>query len=440
MQDDMIRLAANQPLAVLPARDLHAWSRWAVLVLIVLTACYGVLASFYFTPVNAGLRAETNAAAVNLLERGFIGNPYLNETGPTAHVPPGLVTIMAAVYWCFGKTSPASVASLSLIATLLYSVSQILVLKVLDERRAPWSAYAVLAGLFVLTTPGVYFSVVGFRNWDQPWGAAMLAGAWLLLERAKARDSGYRSIVAVAALTGAASLFSAAVLPPMALASGLMAWRLRGRRLKAMLLAALVIVAGLLPWGLRNQVELHRFILTRSNFFLELALGNMPEAKDGLTGTMDAFVHQYHPFFAPDAAREMNAIGEAAYMDKIGKLAVENILAEPGRFIDLTLRRIAYLIFPAQAMAAWHPWISEFAIWILLGLFAALRLASLAAAAVLDLPLFRDGIVFTALPLLPYVVTHVEYRYTYVIQFTSMVLIACASAALHGRLTRKRGT
>jgi hypothetical protein len=40
--------------------------------------------------------------------------------------------------------------------------------------------------------------------------------------------------------------------------------------------------------------------------------------------------------------------------------------------------------------------------------------------------LFYRGVALTVVPLLPYIITHVEYRYIYIINFTVMILIVLA--------------
>jgi hypothetical protein len=413
---------------------LLRFSRQIVVILIILTAFYGVILAFQFASVNAGLRAETNLAAINLIEKGYIGNPYKAITGPTAHVPPGLVGIIAVVYWAFDPVaSSACNVILSLISALMYVIGQYFVLKILDIRKCPPGSYALLSALFVLTVPNIFMSVVQFRQWDQPYAAAMLAGAWLLNERRKAFGSSQGAVVTIAALTVVGSLFSAAILPALILITVMMVCGISAGKPRKMaaLAGVLVIVMGMLPWAIRNKVELHRFILTRSNFPLEFALGNMPGANGGLTGPMDEFVKEHHPFWSPQAALEMANIGEAAFMDNLATLAIDHVKSNPYRFAELTVMRVRYLLFPSIAMVDWHPLLNVSILWGLLAAFAFMHLLSLAAAAIVDWAMFVEGVIFTVIPLVPYVLTHVEYRYIYIIEFPSILLITLAATKVY---------
>ena len=397
-------------------------ARRLALVVIALTGCYGALLAFYFESVNAGLIAETPQAAITLLERGFIGNPYHAESGPTAHVAPGLIVIIAAAYKIFGPAAAGGRIVLSLIAAGLYVLSQYLVVRVLDARRAPPVAYAILAALFILTGPNIYQSIVEYRIWDQPYAAAILVGAWLLLERARARGPAPGDVVRLALLTVLGSLYSPAVLPPMCLAGAHLVWCLpRGReRLRAAIGGVLILVAGLLPWAIRNEVMMGKFILTRSNFPLEFAMGNFPDVTGGLTQA-GLFLDTYHPYFSARGRKEVAELGEARFMEQLAAVNKELIRADPWRIVGLTVMRVRYLFLPSTepALVFWHPLIGTAAVGILLAALTVLRLLTLAASAALDRGLLRDGILFTVLPLAPYVTTHVEIRYLYMIAFTS---------------------
>lgn len=410
-------------------------ARRLVIAIILFTALYSLALASYFTMVNAGRHAETDSAALNLLRLGYIGNPYVAVTGPTAHVPPGLIVIMALAYGVFGTEDPLALVALGVVAAMMFVIGQVLVLRILDLRRVPWPCYLVLAAVFTAAAPDIFECTVSYRNWDQPYSATILIGAWWLLERSRIRSVMYRDIVGLACLTAVGSLFSAAILPSMAVALAIMVWSLARprRRTVGAALALCVVVAGMLPWAIRNELVMGRFIVTRSNFPLEFALGNMPGANGGLTGPMDEFVKEHHPFFSPAAAREMAAIGEPRFMDGIATISYGYVRAHPSEFIRLTIRRIRYLLLPWTGMRGWHPGLPAWLAFALGSVVFVLRPLSLLALTWLDRRLLFDGLTFTILPLLPYALTHVEFRYIYVVDFTSMALVVLTAGLLLGR-------
>ncbi len=421
-----------QPTAQIPQRSLYdailQRSRQLVLAIMALTAIYGVVLAIHFVSVNASGHAETDLAAINLAQRGYIGNPYGPITGPTAHVPPGLIVIMAAVYRLLGPATPIALIALSSINIIIYFSTQYVLVKILDIRRAPAIGYLVLAGLFLVTMTSIYENTIAYRQWDQPYSALVLILAWMVAEMAFARPAQYKDVAWLGLLAVVGSLFSVAVVPAIIAVAALVIWQMAPakKRLVAAAMGVAIVVAGMLPWAVRNEIMLHKFILTRSNFPLEFALGNMPGANDGLTGNMEEFVSHHHPSFSKEAAQDMARLGEAQFMQDIATLSYSYVWAHPAEFARLTLLRIRYLIIPSIRMVYWHPLIGAPVILASLMVLALLHWASLGAAWWLDRTLFYRGVALTVVPLLPYIITHVEYRYIYIINFTVMILIVLA--------------
>lgn len=425
-----------QPTAQVLQRLLHGVilrrSRQLVLTLMAFTAIYGVVLAIHFVPVNASGHAETDLAAINLVRQGYIGNPYGPITGPTAHVPPGLIVIMAAVYRFLGPATPNALIALSLINIILYYSTQYVLVKTLDVRRVPAAGYLVLGGLFLLTMTSVYENAIAYRQWDQPYSALGLAVAWMVAEMASARPARYSDVALLGLLAVAGSLFSAAVVPAIIAVAGLVVWQVApGRkRLLAAVMGITIVVAGMMPWVIRNEIMLHKFILTRSNFPLEFALGNLPGANDGLTGNMEEFVAHHHPTFSAEAGKDMARLGEARFMQDLATLSYGYVSEHPAEFARLTLLRIRYLILPSIRMVYGHPLIGAPVILSLLVALAVLHWASLGAVWWADRTLFFRGVALTVIPLLPYTITHVEYRYVYIVNFTTTILIVLAAVKL----------
>jgi len=69
----------------------------------------------------------------------------------------------------------------------------------------------------------------------------------------------------------------------------------------------LLFTIGLAPWTIRNYCVFGKFIVLRSNFGLELWLGNNPNVVDGMSQFS-------HPNDNPEEAEKYKRMGEIAYM------------------------------------------------------------------------------------------------------------------------------
>src|SRR5205823_119909 len=139
----------------------------------------------------------------------------------------------------------------------------------------------IAAGLLLLFPFYLFDSAVDFRQWDQPFGALILLCGWWTLESSLTPPWRSGAVSKMAGLTAIGALFSASILPTLLASLIGLIWTRRKieRPARSALISAGIIAACLLPWGVRNQVILGKFILLRSNFALELATGNAPEAR-----------------------------------------------------------------------------------------------------------------------------------------------------------------
>jgi hypothetical protein len=177
------------------------------------------------------------------------------------------------------------------------------------------------------------------------------------------------------------------------------------------LLALLLVYS---PWPIRNAYRFRAFIPMRSTVGFELWMGNRP----GATGYLD---ESLFPMYDKQELASYIAKGELTYTRDKSDAAKAYILAHPGVFARMTLRRIVRFWTgtgnnPGSVFYAIHA--------VLTG---ALGFAALAL-------LYRRGerafAVLMALPLLlfpiPYYITHAEFRYRLVIDPLMTVLAAYA--------------
>jgi hypothetical protein len=105
-------------------------------------------------------------------------------------------------------------------------------------------------------------------------------------------------------------------------------------------LAVLGIVLACLPWGWRNLRTFDAVFFIRSNFGLELRMGNHDGAAAAME-VMDRRQEHRHPRINREEAREVQRLGEVAYMRQAGREARAWIAANPMEFVSLTAGRTA---------------------------------------------------------------------------------------------------
>jgi hypothetical protein len=186
------------------------------------------------------------------------------------------------------------------------------------------------------------------------------------------------------------------------------------------LLGALLVS---IPWGVRNARAFDGFFFVRSNFGLELHVGN----HDGATANIDdPHFERYgpgrgwsHPRINVDDAIEVRDSGEVAYMRRKGRQAAAWIASNPGEFARLTTQRIR------------HFWLGPLDHPLTALLFTALTgLAALGAVVVARrLPATHSAALLIPLLLYPlvYYLVPWQHRYRFPIEW---ILFLLAGAAL----------
>lgn len=279
-------------------------------------------------------------------------------------------------------------------------------------------------------------------TWDQSLTALLLT--LLLCATYQIRESssgirwtGYGLFWAFAALTNPALC----VLLPF-----LLGWVIFERRKSGMATArlaarvALFFVLGLLPWTVRNYWALGGFVPVKSNFGLELFLGNNPSVKH-------IYTPELHPWLNSNQELALIMNGEVNYGRRTMRAAMQFIEAHPGRFLELSLERIAD-IWTDEYDVKTDPWVTQLH-WekgyvIFYSGFSLLALAGLLLASYK----YREEAAPLALTLLIfpviYYITHSGARYRHPIDPTMCVLtvfaVKCAMSPVSLKLWRRTET
>jgi 4-amino-4-deoxy-L-arabinose transferase-like glycosyltransferase len=368
---------------------------------------------------------ETGRIARALAEGEGFSSPFRGPSGPTAWLMPVYPWLLSLIFRVLGVYSMASAVAILAFNGLVSALTCIPVFLV--ARTAFGRTPAAIAAVgWAIYPPSIWHAIRTF--WDTSLlalCAAAVVYAAYRLERRDDRPAFFACgvLVGLSALVGVVIL---AYLPYLWLA--IVSRRGRTRSWKAQAIAALTAgtVLVLSPWLLRNRLEFDRLFL-RSNLGVELRLGNSPRAWDDFetTGLLTEPWFLGHPAVVPQEFERYVALGEVGYVDRDSRIATTFIRESPGKFLQLTLRRIEfYWLADPGSRNQWHdglhglPWIRRLCRYLL-----PLAFAVLGAVLALKrrLPVWPMLALLALLPSI-YYVTHVSERYRIPVEPVIVVL------------------
>ena len=278
-------------------------------------------------------RFEVSAVAMALYERGEFADPYCLPTGPTAHMPPFQPALMAAIYHLLGPTLAAGYV-LWLLGIAFYGVMYAM-LPWLGERLGLGARAGLVGGLVGALVP----------RW--PGYAEGLAAVAIGLMAAvfRRRWGSGRATSGGSFLLGLAIGLSFHVTPSLLpVALGLVAfelvWLRQPQRWRWAALTLLGMTLACVPWTWRNYQSLGGLFFIRSNFGLELRMGN----HEGAGATLELSARggtERHPRTNEEEAKKVQQLGELEYMRQAGREASAWMRSHPTAFLRLTSLRFA---------------------------------------------------------------------------------------------------
>ncbi len=278
---------------------------------------------------------ELGSIAISLMETGQFANPYMIPTGPTAHLPPIYPYIFSIIYRMYGLTYTAGMVSMIFIiaaGALLYAMLPWLSEKLGLSRQAGF--IGGLAGALLVEWPGHGEYLTGIVL-----GLLLVA----FLRRWREKNSTWRGSFTLGLAIGVAFHLQPALLPVMVGCMVFELWWSRSPQKWAMLsMLVLGVVLACAPWTWRNYSTFHALFFIRSNFGLEMRMGNH-EGAAATMEVMDAQGEHIHPRTHMGEARKLRDVGEIEYMRQAGQEAWDWIRTNPGQFLSLTFQRIANL-------------------------------------------------------------------------------------------------
>lgn len=375
---------------------------------------------------------------------GTLADAYGAGSGVSAHVGPFNTMLAGYIYRLLGPGAGAEV-TLSVLSISWVLITIAALFFAFRELKVPIVARLCAAGFFALMPLNFYLEVVDFRIREGAFAAMLSAIALLILLRWDRRtELRWPAFFAFACYCGLVFLVS----PALALAcyAGLGLLILRRFNVSRWPVAAVLIVLGLAlvnaPWVWRNYQVYDRFLLSRGNGGLELAIANHPYAvaPEDARATFNKRLQAIHPFFTKEAfARYKQAPNDVVYAEALGQEAKAWILSHPADALTIWVRHLRELYFPPRWQ--WNIYYAGEPGGMLVRQAVAYGAVVLAALAFFIALIGRESRYLYALaalagPTLPYVIVQPTLRYRYQL----IALMTFLAFAALGLLVRKLRT
>lgn len=263
--------------------------------------------------------------------QGFSSPLRMVDSGPTIWFTPIYPYLVASIFKIWGIFSEPSRI---IIETLNCAFTALTVIPIycIAQRTFRNSVAVCAAWAWVFLPTAVMFPITWI--WDTAMAALFLALIfWATLAVRDAKSiwawSGYGALWAVGVLINPSLL---SVFPFLVGWAVWQAHRDSSSWVKFSAATLLVFTIGLVPWTVRNYRVFGKFIVLRSNFGLELWLGNNPEVPDTWNQSL-------HPNDDRKEAEKYKQMGEIAYMAEKQQVAFAYMRTHPADTLNHIFRR-----------------------------------------------------------------------------------------------------
>ncbi len=277
-----------------------------------------------------GQATELGSLAESLRTGHGLSSPFGGSTGPSAFLSPGYPALVAAVFAIFkpySNTSDLTILGLQ----VAFSAATVLVVMLLARRLFGVRVANITGLICALAPPALYLPTL---FWETTL-SVLLATSLLALATRCAEERGAMDWLYLALCCAVAISVNPSLLPIVVACLGWAGWRTSKKSLLPAAAAAVVVVLLSTPWAVRNYTQLHAFIPLRSNVGYELWQGNR-------VGSDGFFLAGLHPNTNASEFARYQELGEVGYMHEKSVTAMNLIKAEPGRFVELTVKRIFF--------------------------------------------------------------------------------------------------
>ncbi len=378
--------------------------------------------------LNDHLGKEYFDIAQSLRSGKGYADPFGDETGPTAWMPPGLSALLAGLLWLFEGDKDSVVLAVIFLQALTIVATGVLTAALARGGGCRTSLPLVL-GVFLASILCNFW--LSFQFTHDCW-LVLLAVDGTVAGLCWARPlASWRRAVAWGVVGGLTALCTPVVALPWAVLSAVTS--IRARAWRNLALAAVVSIGCVCPWVIRNHHVLGRWIPVKSNLPFELYQSQCLQP-DGILQPNSFPLHPSNST-SPEG-KEYRQLGEVGYLDRKAKQFAEAVRQDPldfarrvgQRFLAATL---LYIPFDRQREPADRPLV----VWLNRVLFPLPFLAALfLLASCRHYPLTRlQGVVLGCygLYLAPYVLTSYYERYAFGLLGIKAVLVVWAWVRLN---------
>jgi hypothetical protein len=376
---------------------------------------------------------ETGSIAYALATGKGFSSPFRQETGPTAWLTPVYPGLVAGVFLVFGVFTANSFFAVVFLNSI-FSAAACIPIYFAGKKVGGLGVASGAAWLWAVFPNAVMMPF----EWVWDTTLAALLGAtllWATLELADAAPRA-RNWCAYGLLWGFTLMTNPSLASLLPILLGWAAYRASRTPKMSLLqpaLAAGIAVLCCVPWTVRNYVVFHKFVPLRSNFPLELYIGN----------NNNYATRQF--VWPPKITREREILrylhmGETAFMEEEGRKAKEFIVAHPGIFIRLMGDKfVAFWTGFAEPVQIFKT-ADSLLVRVLIVCNALTALGALLGIAFMIWKRSPYTIPVVAYPLIfpwLYYITHPNLRYRHPIDPVNLLLLAIALSTVWRLLPRK---
>jgi hypothetical protein len=371
---------------------------------------------------------ETGSIAQSLATGAGFSNPFRRTTGPTAWLTPVYPLLVAATFKVFGIFTVTSFFFLVSL-NILFSTAVCVPLFYAGQRLVGVGAASLAAWLWALYPNAIMFPFEWI--WDTSL-SALLAATLLWATLGLAESDRLRDWCIYGLLWGFTLMTNPSIGSLLPFLLGWAAYRSRKRRvirsmrqLLGPTLALGIVILCCVPWTVRNYVVLHRLVPLRSNFALELYIGNNENYDDK------------HPHYPGPITKDREIVrylhmGEIPFMDEEMRKAKDFIATHPR--VELILFGDRFAAFWTGAVFAWDKF-AQTDSWLVRTLILCAVLSGIGALAGIVVLVWRGSAYSFPIAVYPvvfpflYYITHTSLRYRHPIDPETLLLTAVALAA-----------
>lgn len=393
---------------------------------------------FHGQPIPVGNRYvigfETGSIAASLASGQGFSSPLSVPSGPSAWITPLYPLLLAVVFKLFGIFTHASSLCIRSL-DVIFSAATCWPIYSLGKKLFGSTVGVTAAWIWAFLPGSIFFSVVWV--WDTSLSALVLSVALLLTYLVADRNDarawiGYGFFWGITALVNAAVL---SVLPGCLAFAAFQSKKRKNSWFKFASLATFAFIVTVSPWIIRNQIVFHHQVYFRSNFGLELWLGNNPQVPDSWTWWR-------HPNDDKAERARYLEMGEVPYMQEKERLAVDFMKTHPSDVARFIFHRFVEnwsgswdSLYDNWSTGDWGAGLTitlnyAFTLLSFAGLLLAYRRNSL-----LSIPLLNLLALFPVV----YYICHPSLRYRHPIDPAMTVLVAFAIVSavrsIHGKVT-----